>query len=357
MDNLMDIFGDDAFSLISMVAAVNDIDNVPGRAGELCFQGVGEGVPVSTITIEQKATALSVIPVSQRGGPAPQETQDKGKLFPLLIPHIKEEETIGASQVQGVRQFGSSNVLTGVQTVISQQMGKIVSKMDLTLEHHRLGALKGVIRDADGSALMDLYEKFGVDRPADFDFKLTDYSSDAAFEDAVRVSCMNVSRYMKRNAKMTIPASARIWGFCGDNFMDKLIENPSVKATANGWQRAEQLLGDNYANGVFYFAGIYFENYAGTDDITGEEASDGDMIGKVGIASDECRLFLTGVPGLYAEYFAPGDFMDTVNTIGLPRYARLAVDNEFNRWVKLHVQQNPLPLCLRPRTLVRALAG
>jgi hypothetical protein len=32
------------------------------------------------------------------------------------------------------------------------------------------------------------------------------------------------------------------------------------------------------------------------------------------------------------------------NTIALPRYAKGAVDQQFARWVMLHVQSNPLPI-------------
>jgi Phage major capsid protein E len=39
------------------------------------------------------------------------------------------------------------------------------------------------------------------------------------------------------------------------------------------------------------------------------------------------------------------------NTIGLPRYAKQAVD-QFARWVMLHVQSIPLPICTRPRVLI-----
>jgi hypothetical protein len=40
-------------------------------------------------------------------------------------------------------------------------------------------------------------------------------------------------------------------------------------------------------------------------------------------------------------------------TIGLPRYAEQAVDQQFARWVMLHVQSNPLPICTRPRVLIK----
>lgn len=111
----------------------------------------------------------------------------------------------------------------------------------------------------------------------------------------------------------------------------------------------------DFTGSPFNFAGIFFENYRGTDGVTGEESSDGELIGEVGIASNECRFFLTGVPGLYSEKFAPADFLENVNAVGLPRYAKLAFDPEMNRWVKLHVQSSPLPICLRPATLIRGV--
>ena len=52
-----------------------------------------------------------------------------------------------------------------------------------------------------------------------------------------------------------------------------------------------------------------------------------------------------------------GDFVETVNTVGLPRYAKQAIDDEFGRWVKVHSQSNPLPICTRPRVLVKGKAA
>jgi hypothetical protein len=58
-------------------------------------------------------------------------------------------------------------------------------------------------------------------------------------------------------------------------------------------------------------------------------------------------LIARGEPRLYR-----GDG-DTANTIGLPRYAKQAVNQQFARWVMLHVQSNPLPICTRPRVLIK----
>ncbi len=51
-----------------------------------------------------------------------------------------------------------------------------------------------------------------------------------------------------------------------------------------------------------------------------------------------------------AEANASDNFIRTVNTIGLPRCAKQAVDQQFASWViMLQVQSNPLPICTRPR--------
>lgn len=334
--HMLDIFNNDAFSVIALTAAINEMDHVPGRAGELAFVGVGEGVPVTTVTIEQKAEVLALIQTSPRAGPAEQAVQDKRTLRPVNIPHIKKEENIGADQIQNVREFGSDNAVQGVETVVNQQMQKLVREHDLTLEHHRLGALRGDILDADGSSLVNLFTLFGVSQEAEVNFALTTDTTD------VRGKCAEVIRKMKRNAKMALPASANVHALCSDSFFDALLFHKEVKGVWDGWQAAERRLGDSYVHGIFEYGGIFFENYQGTDDNS-----------TVAIAANKAQFVWSGVPGLYAEWYAPANFMETVNTIGLPRYAKLAPDTKFNQFVDLHTQQNPLPLCLRPKTLMK----
>ncbi len=334
---MLDIFANDAFSVIRLTAAINEIDHVPGRAGQLAFVGVGAGVPVTTITVESKKEILSLIQTSARGGPGDQGNQAKGVLQPINIPHIKKEEHIGADQVQDVRAFGTEDALAGVEQVVNNAMLQLTRDHDLTLEHHRLGALRGKILDADGALLNDLFKLFGVTQEAEFDFVLGTDTTE------VRTKCHEVIRIMKRNAKLAIPASANVHALCSDSFFDALLEHKSVKGVYDGWQAAERRLGGNFVHGIFEFGGIFFENYQGTDDNS-----------TVAIATDKCSLFWSGIPGMYAEWYAPATFMETVNTIGLPRYAKLAPDPRFNEFVDLHTQQNPLPICLRPKTLIKA---
>lgn len=340
---MLDIFNADAFSLVRMTEAINNIDNVPGRAGELAFNGVSEGVSTLAVAIESLDYTLSLIPVTARHGPAPQEVTERRRVTAVTIPQVKLEDTIPVGLIQGVRTFGSDDQTDGVQVVVNQQMKKMTLRHDLTLEHMRMGALQGRIMDSDGvTVLLDLYEAFGVDPPAEIDMSDVLLGSTEE-ETSVRLFSHNIARLMKRSLKGVWPGSARIHAFAGDNFFDRLVEAKDIKGVYSGWDAAERRLGENYAFGTYYYAGIFWENYHGTDDNS-----------TVAVDPDDAILFPVGVPGLYAEYFAPADFLETANTIGLPRYAKIANDGKFNRSLFLHTQQNPLPICTRPRVLLRA---
>ena len=64
-------------------------------------------------------------------------------------------------------------------------------------------------------------------------------------------------------------------------------------------------------------------------------------------------FFPVGVPELFIEAYAPADYMETVNTTALRRYAKQEV-MKFNKGVEIETQQNVLPLCTIPNVLRRA---
>jgi hypothetical protein len=45
--------------------------------------------------------------------------------------------------------------------------------------------------------------------------------------------------------------------------------------------------------------------------------------------ASKAYFFPVGVPSLFRRYDATADFFETANTIGLPRYAKQAVDQQF----------------------------
>ena len=57
--------------------------------------------------------------------------------------------------------------------------------------------------------------------------------------------------------------------------------------------------------------------------------------------ASKAYFFPVGVPGLFRQYNSPADFVETANTIGLPRYAKQAVDQQVARWVCCTCSRTP----------------
>jgi hypothetical protein len=125
------------------------------------------------------------------------------------------------------------------------------------------------------------------------------------------------------------------WPLC-QLFCDDLITHSEI-AKAYDRYLDGAFLRQGQVRGSFEHSGIVFEEYRG-------------RVGTVDFTDASKAYFL---PGLFRQYNAPADFVETANTIGLPRYAKQAVDQQFARWVMLHVQPNPLPICIRPRVLIK----
>jgi|GEM_PF-2632665 len=70
-----------------------------------------------------------------------------------------------------------------------------------------------------------------------------------------------------------------------------------------------------------------------------------------GVPTDKAFFYPEGVEGLFEIYHAPADTFETVNTLGLPLYARTIPDRDRDEWVRLEIESNPLPICTRPQVL------
>jgi len=333
----MNVFGTDAFGMMSLTAYVNKQDYVPGRVGELVnFNEMG--ISTTHVAIEENDTTLSLIATSKRGEAAPVKTAKKRKLRLIDVPHIKKAVTVYADQVQGVRAFGSESQMQTMESIVHQEMDTVGLEMDLTIENHRLGAFQGIILDADGTTvLVNLFTEFNVTQETEVNFALTTDTTDIAKK------CAAIRRTMTTNLKLPHSGKFKIRALCGDTFYDDLKAHANVKAAFDRWNDG-QFLRDDHTFSSFHYAGIDFENYQGSDDGS-----------SVAIATNECKLAPVGVPGLWEQRNAPADTKQTVNTIGLPRYVLQDPDGKNNdRAVHWEVQSNPLAFCTRPKVLMKA---
>src|SRR5690606_38073440 len=255
---------------------------------------------------------LTIVDPTPRGGPGTTVAKEKRTARSLVIPHYQIDDAVYADEVQGVRAFGSETEVETVQGLVNRrQMQHVQWRLDPTLEYQRIGAVKGIILNGDGSTLYNLFTEFGVSQPSEVDFDL-DAASPAS--GVLREKCAKVFRTISDNLG-GVPFVG-LHAFCGDAFFDDLLGHPEVVESYKGTPMAQVLReGYVYPNGLkvygaFEFGGIVWENYRG-------------KIGNSAIVdTDKCHIFPIGVPGLFVTRFAPADYVETVNTIGLPRYSR-----------------------------------
>lgn len=334
----MDIFNSDAFSLVSMTQAIEKMPNVPTFLGNLGIFSE-EGVATNTVTIEQKGMTLSLIPTSPRGTEPPMGTTDKRTLRNFNIPRIAKADQVFASEIQGLRSFGTESELESVARVLQQKLMKLNTEHALTMEYHRLNALLGILLDSDGSTIYNYFTEFGIPQPSEIDFDLDNASpSSGALIQVIQAAYRTAVRALGASF---VPGVSQLMWLCGDTFFDQFTQHPEVRESYKYWSAAESMR-DNKAFSTFRFGNMGWHNYQGTDDNS-----------TVAIGATKAKLVVTGVPGLYRRYNGPGEDMDTVNTMGRPMYANLVRDEKRNQWVQPEIFSYPLHICTRPEVLLR----
>ncbi|KTC25759.1 elements of external origin [Pseudomonas marginalis ICMP 9505] len=322
------IFEDDAFSVSSLTAAINDQEYLPGRISSLgLFRE--EGISTLTVQIEKDGDTLALVPAGERGTSGLVVGGTKRQLIPFNTVHLPERFTIKADEIQGIRAFGTRSELQAVQDVVNKRLAKARRQLDATHEFQRMGALNGQVLDADGkTVLLDIYKSFGVNRQK---LQMGLNSPDTE----LRIKC-GEALDMQEEALGSVTSSGSR-AMCGKNFWNKLIVHKSVKETYLNTLQAASLRGD--ARESFEFGGIVWERYRGK------------VAGVSFVHDDKALLIPEGVPDLYISSFAPADYMETVNTQGIPYYSKIE-PLPFNKGVAGEAQSNPLHLCTRPRAQI-----
>lgn len=318
-----DIFNSDIFKLMSLTATVNNQPMVPGRLGQLGYFEE-QGVATTSISVEVKGGKLNLVTNQPRGSTGDNVDRETRKVVPFNMLHLPKHDNVMADEVQNIRAFGSDNQLEAVQQVINTKLDHMRRDIDATMEYHRVGAIQGKVMDADGTTVLhDMHDAFGITKATHtVAFGGTDFD------------LRNRSRALRKISKTALGnvMTSGYRAFCGANFFDTLIADEETKKAWERYNNGEALRND--PKGGFLYGDIFWEEYP--DEINGTPL----------IADDSAFLVPQGVPGLFITRFAPADYMDTVNTIGLPYYS----DSQplGRKGVKLEVQSNPINLCTVP---------
>lgn len=330
------------FQLADISVAVNDIiPYTPQQVGRLgIFQS--ESLFTDVAEIWERQGQIGLIPTSSRGGPSEQNIPDKATIRTVKTFRLSIEDQINAAELFKVIAFHSAAGQQSLEIVRNQRLTTMARKLDHTLEHMRLNALKGDVLDANTSSLTNLFTLFGKTQEPEVPFDLTNVT-----KGHLAGVISDMQRRMYNNLEADSSMVDHIHVLCSPSFYDALLQNIDIFTWATVPPNSDYLRRSRVF-GTFEWYGIVFEEYR-----LGTLAT---AAGGSWIDTDKCIIFPVG-PDIYTNFWSPGEYFGVLGTAGAPRYARAAADTTWDEWIKLKLQSYPLPIVTRPLALMKGRKG
>lgn len=329
--SMLDVFNNDIFGMVSLTTAINKLPEQPSKLGDM---GLFKQVPINTTTalVEERQGKLSLVQSSPRGTRTNEMAHAKRVVRPFQVPHLQCDDEILADAIQGIREFGNSDQMETLTTVVNNRLESMKQNISATREWHRVGAIQGLVLEADGTTvIVDLYAAFNVSQlTQNFDFSYSAPAQDT------KTAATKVRRLIEHAIGAT-PFTG-IQAICGDDFWDAFISSPTVKEAYKNWDAAVMLQG--LQRGGFKFGDITWWNYS-------------TKIGSTFLIPTANAFFVpSGSPDLFVEFLAPADYNETVNTMGKEYYAKQEIQR-FQKGIDIQAQSNPLNMCTRPGVIIK----
>ena len=320
----MPLSNEQYFGVRPLSEAINILPSTPTIIRESGLF-VPEDLSTTYVDITMKNNELTLVQSQPRGG-AGQPTKTRktsGKTF--QIPHYPMTDGVFADEVQNLRAFGSENVATPVMDKVNDKAADMKADLEYTREHAQLGALQGVVVDADNTVIYDFNKEFGVTRDV-YEFKL---SSDTA---RIGTTTDKMLRQLMLNLNGDI--SKGFICFASPEFMDAYTDHPSIRDLYARFKETSDQYRDTNPNMTFNHRGVQFVTY------THKFGSE------VDIKAGEAHIAPLGTRKTTKEYFAPANYNATVNTKALAYYLSREKKKMDKGW-DLEAQTNSLSILLR----------
>lgn len=333
---MINVFQNDAFSVVSLAGRINDLPYVPGQISRAGYFSE-EGINTTFVAIEKRPNGLALVGPTPRGGVGETiaHPEDEKRLF--AVPHFQRDDSVLADEVQNRVEFGTEEQLESYLRRIDRKVQRHLRDFDATLEHQRVGAIKGIVTNKAGGVMFNLYTQFEISAPTPLVFNLADASTN--LQDKAKAL-----RYLLEDALDSGYDGIDAW--CGRNFWDQFTGHKFLRDAWIALQDRQRLVGGGEIDRmeVFDIRWMRYRTGAKAQAATGNVPY---------IGANECRFVPRGVPDLFITRFAPADYEETVNQEGLPRYVKV-IPKLNGKGADLEIQTNPINLCTRPEVLFSA---
>lgn len=337
------------FTDVELTQAINQL---PTPFGQLTQEGYfpSESLPSQYFSISVNQDVISALPVTGDGPAtvAKHGTEDE-RIF--RVPHMEHQDDILADDIRGwLAQAARTGNPETLANLTNRRLMTLRRKFTLTWELMRTSAIKGVVVDGKGTALIDLFAAFEISKKEVY-FDLDNDAADPA------VAADQV--YMLISQDLSDETMTGVECRCSRLFFNKLIKHPLVQKY---WLQAEQALqlanlvrgtDGGYRPRMLTLGNITFKEYPAVIPMWGGSS-------QPIIAAGKAHAYPTGTQDTHVTYVAPpkdirvldGQSADVTDAIHITTEAM-----KHGRGVEVLGQANLLPFWRRPKLLVELDAG
>lgn len=286
---------------------------------------------------------INIIASTPRGSPVPKQTGRTQDMRALPTFRHALGDDILADQFQNVRAFGSTDQLEVFETRLMEVLDDLNWKHWQTTEYLRWAALRGSVLMPGGAEMYNVYTLMGEQQ------KEIEWDLEAASGDPIQAGTDELLDYLELNA-FGEPIEGVV-KFCSPGYFTKLLENAEFRKAYTyflNMQGQPNPLRDNLRNGFFH-KGITYLRHIGRASYMN---ADGTRTTSKFIPDDEAIAVPLGTRQVFRTYYAPADYIETVNTMGQRLYAKTDV-MKMNRGIEVETQSQQLNIVLKPRLVVR----
>lgn len=336
----MAVFGGDPFTEAAMIRAIDKRPYKPNMLDQI-IQFAPTPVNTDVVFLESRQGKLTLIQTTQRGAPIEMQAPDPKNRRPFEIPRIAKGDKLFAHELANLSPNENESEEMAVARRIDRMQTGLIDDVEFTEEHMRLGALSGIVLDADGAELHNFFTEFGITAPAAVDLTLDN-------------AAMTIGALREKIGTLLVQPIARASGagnsprfsmnaVCGDAFWYALTGHPAVAKTYEGYAAAASLRDENLWSN-FFFAGVNWWHYRGSDDGS-----------TIAVSTNQAKVFPVGVPGMFQHIIGPcNEMFATMNQDGRRYYPLLLRDRDRDQWVQPEIYAYPMFFNGRPDLVIPA---
>jgi hypothetical protein len=335
----LDLLRSPDFAADRLTESINIPPYLTGRPAQL---GIFTDTPINTTyaKIGISEGELTIIPARERGGPSNKNMGiDRSEVL-VNIPHFPLDDAITPSDLQNLTVYGDDYVMQTLANVVNEKLTQMRAKHDATHSHLDWGALNGLVLDASGRTLLNLFSTFDITQTV-IDFDLDTTTTDVA---AKNRALKSVIRKALRGA-----ASTGVRILAGTAFFDKYVGHTSVKEGLKYYNGPTPNPARDDVNDEFRFAGVVIER---VDEEFSFRQTNGTFATREAVAENEAIAIPMGTP-YFKRYVAPPDTIQQANIAPDTKIFVSTDELPHGKGEDIHTESNVLPICLRPDVIVK----